>query len=621
MQSSMKRDLGLFGVFAIATGCMISSGLFVLPGIAFEASGPAVILAYALASILVIPSLLSKAELATAMPKAGGSYFFIERSMGPLAGMLAGFAGWLSLTLKSAFALLGIGAFAALIYPDITSLQVKLIAITCCVFFTVLNLISIESVGRTQIVLVVILLALLLLYIGEGVGKVDVQRFADFMPKGFGSILATAGLVFVSFGGLTKIASIAEEVRNPGRNIPLGMFIAFFVVSGLYIVVVFITVGLVPAESLGGSLTPISLGAGLSMGRAGIVALAVAAILAFITTANSGIASASRSPMAMSRDGLLPKFLQKMSPGRGIPYVSVILTSGFMVMVIAFLSIEDLIKTASTMKLILFALVNVSVIVMRESKIQSYRPVFRSPFYPWIQGAAIAIYGFLIFEMGALPMIISGIFGLLALGWYAIYCRATTKRQSALVHLVRRITSKELVNGSLESELREIVYERDEIVEDRFDKLIQNSEIFDIKEAISSHKMLSMVAGALAPRFGLPEADLLKMFLEREHESSTVVGQGIAIPHVVIEGDHLFDIVLVRCKPGITFSMGPSNVHTAFVMVGSRDERNYHLRALMAIAQITQEPGFHKRWLEAKSASQLRNFILISGRKRDEKGE
>jgi APA family basic amino acid/polyamine antiporter len=101
----LKKGLGLFGVFAIAAGAMISSGLFILPGLAFARCGPAAILAYIIAGILVLPTALSKAELVTAMPKAGGDYFYITRSLGFAAGTIAGLASWLSLSLKSAFAL------------------------------------------------------------------------------------------------------------------------------------------------------------------------------------------------------------------------------------------------------------------------------------------------------------------------------------------------------------------------------------------------------------------------------------------------------------------------------------------------------------------------------------
>ena len=104
---NLARKLGFWDVFCIAAGAMISSGLFILPGQAFQLCGSAVVLAYALAGLLMIPALLSQCELATAMPKSGGTYFFVERSMGTLAGMLAGLANWLGVALKSAFAMGG----------------------------------------------------------------------------------------------------------------------------------------------------------------------------------------------------------------------------------------------------------------------------------------------------------------------------------------------------------------------------------------------------------------------------------------------------------------------------------------------------------------------------------
>ncbi|MCK4446262.1 MAG: amino acid permease, partial [Candidatus Marinimicrobia bacterium] len=144
------RQLGGTDVFCIAAGAMISSGLFVLPGIIYAKVGPAVILVYILAGIFAIPALFSKAELTTAMPKAGGSYFFIERSMGSVAGTIGGFASWFSLSLKSAFALVGISVFITLINPDITEIQIKFIAVGLCMFFTVLNVVSVKITGKVQ---------------------------------------------------------------------------------------------------------------------------------------------------------------------------------------------------------------------------------------------------------------------------------------------------------------------------------------------------------------------------------------------------------------------------------------------------------------------------------------
>ena len=116
----LKRDLGLLHIFCIASGAMISSGLFVLPGIAYGKTGSSVIISYLIASVIIIPTLLSKAELSTAMPKCGGDYFFIDRSMGPMMGTIGGLSSWFALSSKTAFALVGIGAFVQLFNPGLS---------------------------------------------------------------------------------------------------------------------------------------------------------------------------------------------------------------------------------------------------------------------------------------------------------------------------------------------------------------------------------------------------------------------------------------------------------------------------------------------------------------------
>ncbi len=598
---------------------MISSGLFVLPGLAFAKAGPAMVLAYALAGVMVIPAMLSKAELATAMPKSGGSYFFIERSMGPLPGTLAGLANWFSIALKTAFALIGIGAFARLVLPggQIGEWPIKGVAIAACVFFTVLNIISVKGVGRLQIIMVAILLGILSVFVVAGMPAAKHPHFANFMDKGWGEVFATAGLVFISYGGLTKVASVAEEVHHPGRNIPAGMFMAALVVTGFYLAASFIVVGVMEAGTLANNLTPLSLAAEKFMGKGGLILLSTAAMLAFITTANSGILSASRSPMAMSRDGLLPGFLQKLSPRFGTPHVSIFITSGFMIAVIALLSIENLVKVASTMMLMLFLLVNVAVLIMRGSKLQNYRPLFRSPLYPWMQIAGIVMCGFLIVEMGAVPLITTGAFALAGVIWYFIYVRRSISRESALVYMVRSAVSKEIYRSTLEEELKEIALERDDVVRDRFDHLVRECDILDIPEQVSAEEMFTLAAEALAGRMDIDRQHLLELFRQREASSSTVIEPGLAIPHIIVDGEKTFEILLIRCKEGVRFAGQDEPVRAAFVLVGSRDERNYHLRALMAIAHIVQEQKFRQRWLDASNIEHLRDILLLSGRKRD----
>ncbi|RKZ10090.1 hypothetical protein DRQ25_04050, partial [Candidatus Fermentibacteria bacterium] len=148
--SKLSRDLGIPSLFSIAAGAMISSGLFVLPALAFTVAGPGVIFSYLIAAILVIPTMFSKAELATAMPRAGGTYYFIDRSLGPLAGTLSGLAAWFSLSVKTAFAFVGLGIFMEFLSPEING---RLFAMISCVIFTALNLRGAGHAGKTQIVL------------------------------------------------------------------------------------------------------------------------------------------------------------------------------------------------------------------------------------------------------------------------------------------------------------------------------------------------------------------------------------------------------------------------------------------------------------------------------------
>jgi len=611
----MKKTLGGLEVFAISSGAMISSGLFILPALVYRIGGPAIVLAYLLAAVLVVPAMLSKAELATAMPKAGGVYFFIHRSLGPLFGTFAGFASWFSLSLKSAFALLGIGIFLAPLFP-LSPHSFKLIAIACTLFFAFLNLVSVKESGRFMVVLVFAMLGILLYYGVSGLEWVDVHRFVPFRPHGWPSLFTVAGMIFISFGGLTKIASVAEEVRNPGRTIPRGMFSAFIVVTVVYVLTVFVTVGLLDGTDLAATLTPLSLAAAGYAGRTGFILLAAAAMLAFITTGNAGLMAASRSPLAMSRDSLLPAVLARVNLRFKTPGVSIAITTVFMIAAITFLDLEGLVKVASTMKLILFASVNISVIFMRESKLVSYKPAYNAPLYPYLQIVGTLIYILLIVEMGITPLLITLGFFALSLFWYLIYSRSRNRRQSALIHVVERVTAREMRSSGLGEELRDILIARDEIVEDRFDRIIKQAEIIDDREVQDLNGLFDLLAGVFATKCRLSREEFRALLERREAESTTAIHAGLAIPHIIVPGSARFEIVVVRSRKGISFGTDIPPVHVVFALAGSQDERNFHLQALMAIAQIVQNHEFAKNWLKASDAEELRNLILLAQRAR-----
>ncbi len=613
MERSLKKELTLLDVFCVATGAMISSGLFILPGLAFAKAGPAVILSYFLAGILCIPAVLSKAELTTAMPKAGGDYFYIMRGFGPLFGTIAGFSSWFSLSLKGAFALLGMGAYLTII----TNIPINIIAFLCCVFFIILNLTGVKPAGRFQVFLVLGLLGILLGYITAGMRTVNPGNFSPFFAKGLGPVFATASFVFISYGGLTKVAALAEETKNPGRNLPLGMFLSLIVTSILYALGIFVTIGILNSGNLGTTLTPISDGAGVLGGNVLKMVVSVGALLAFVSTANSGIMTASRYPLGMSRDKLLPAGFQRISSKFKTPHIAILFTGSFMIFAILLLKLELLVKVASSILILLYIFANLTLILFRESKILSYRPKFHAPFYPYLQILGILGGGFLLIEMGTFIVFLTTVFLLLGFIWYKIYVQKRAGKDSALIYVLERLVArdKELTSDNLLTELKDIVIQRDEIVQDRFHKLVEESKVLDIEEPLKIEDFFERVSGILGDELNLVPQDLLRKFMERERESSTVIRKGLAIPHIGVEGRNIVKILLVRAKAGILFPRDEV-VHTIFVIAGSADQRILHLKVLAAIAQIAQSPEFDKKWFAATNEDALKNIVLLAERKR-----
>lgn len=616
MPAELKKGLGLVHVFAIASGAMISSGLFILPGMAHTLAGPGAIWSYVLAGILATAGALSIAELTTAMPKAGGDYFFIMRGFGPGVGTVAGLLSWFSLSLKSAFAIVGMATFAALI----VNLHGRAAGAVLCVLFVLLNLVGVREAARVQVVLVAVLFVLLGTYIVVGLGQVRSELLIPFAPHGLASIFSTAGFVFVSYGGLLKVASVAEEVRRPGRTIPLGLVLALVFVTLIYTLAVVVTSGVVESEALDGSPTPISDGGRAMLGQAGYVVMSVGAALAFITTANAGIMAASRYLLALARDRLLPGPLAKVNRRFQTPHVAILITGGVIV-VSLWLELEVLVKAASTVLILGYMLSCLSVIVLRESGLQNYRPAFRAPVYPWLQIGGLAGFGFILFEMGVEAYGIAA--GLVLVGFvtFWFYGRTRVRGESALLHLVQRLTDRQLVTGSLEDELKEIVHERDEIVLDRFDRLVEQAVVLDVEEELNLDAFLSLAAERLAPRLDLAPAEMADRLRRREEESSTLLRPSLAVPHVVVPGEERFDLLMARAARGVRWSDEAPEVKTVFLLAGTRDERNFHLRALAAIAQIVQETDFERRWLAAKNDQGLRDVVLLSSRKRHEETE
>ncbi len=447
----LDRDLGLYAVFTVSIGGMIGSGLFVLPGLAFEIAGPSLILAYFLAGLLVLPAAFSKTEMATAMPHAGGTYLYVDRAMGPLMGTLTGFGVWFSLVFKSAFALVGLGAYLALLAPGISG---KTVALALGAVLILVNILGVKQTTRLQALVVTAVMAVLVLFVGLGSTHVQSVRYEPFLPFGAGGLVEAAAIVFVSYAGVTKVASIAEEVRQPGKNLPVGILSSMGLMLVLYPLIVFVIVGVTPAADLAGDVTPVATAADRFLGSTGHTIVAIAAVLALVGMSNAGILASSRYPFAMARNSLAPAQLERVGRSTGTPITSIAVTGGVMLLLIAFVPILELAKFGSAFQLLVFALVNLALIAFRESGLEWYRPGFRSPFYPWVQLVGVLGSLFLVTTMGWVPLVGTVVITVGGVLWYRAFGRTRANRESATVEALRLRSANRLV-AMTENELRD----------------------------------------------------------------------------------------------------------------------------------------------------------------------
>jgi amino acid transporter len=429
----LERDLGLPAVLAISIGAMVGSGIFILPALALEIAGPAVIVAYALAGLLVVPAALSKSEMATAMPEAGGTYIYIERGMGPLLGTIAGAGTWFALSFKGALALVG-GVPYLLLLVD---LPLTPVALGLAGVLILVNILGAKQTGRLQVAIVVVMLAALGWFAAGSAPGVESGNYAEFFDAGLGGLLAATGLVFVSYAGVTKVASVAEEVENPDRNIPLGILGSLAFTTVLYVAIVVVLVGVTESGTVAGSLTPVADAAEVTLGQAGVFAVILAALLALVSTANAGILSSSRYPFAMSRDQLAPAAFSTVSDRFGTPVAAITLTGATLLVLIAYVPILDIAKLASAFQILVFVLVNLALVAFREGS-PDYDPAFTAPLYPWVQGFGVVTGLLLLTQMG--PVAILGAVGIVAtsLVWYLGYVRSRVDRAGVATAALRR---------------------------------------------------------------------------------------------------------------------------------------------------------------------------------------
>lgn len=432
----LKRELGLFSVCSIACGAMLS-GLFVLPGHAYEIGGPSIYLAFLLAGLLFVPAALSKAEMATALPESGGDYVFIDRSLGPLISTITGLGTWLALVLKSAFALVGLSTYL-LVFLPLSGSYALLVAVGIALLLIGFNCIGAEKAGLLQSVLVVISIGVLLILVDRGSVATHPDYYRPLLPEGTWGFIQATAFVFVSYAGVTKVASAAEEVKNPGQNIPRGILISLVLMAALYTLVVHVYVGLVPPGAHGEQApilyrnAPLAQATAAFLGTWGERIISVVAVGALASMANAGLLASSRYPLAMARYDQLPEQFARINSWLSTPVTAIVFTGGLIVFSILFLPVVQLAKLASGFLLLIFGILNFSVIIFRESDIEWYNPEFRAPLYPHLQFAGLLISVSLILCLGSVAVISAAGLSLIGTIWYYFYVSNRVSRDSTL---------------------------------------------------------------------------------------------------------------------------------------------------------------------------------------------
>ena len=409
----LERTLSLPGAIAVSIGGMLS-GIFVLPGLAVGITGSSVWLAFLVAALCILPAVLSKSELGTAMPKSGGTYVYIERAFGPLFGTIAGIGLWLSLLLKSAFSLVGLSAYLYVVV-NIDEAYTKAIALLALLLIFLLNVFGLKKVEKTQLFIVSTSIVSLIVIIALGLTSFDTKLTEPVFSDGTNGFIAGVAFLYISYAGVTKIAAIAGEITNPSKNLPLTMIISLFLITTIYCLVALALVGNVEASILATDIKPIhTLFQTIGGDTFGLIAGVVGA-LTLLSMANSGVLASSRFPFAMSKDGLLPSYLAGINSKFMTPVSAILTTSTLIALAIIFLDVVKIAKLASAFKVLMFIFNELTVIVLRETNAQWYKPTFKSPMYPYVQIFGILSGIVLLAFLGVMPVV--SVIGVVILGF------------------------------------------------------------------------------------------------------------------------------------------------------------------------------------------------------------
>ncbi len=382
----------------LGTTGTIAAEIFVLTGYIAGMSGPAAVLALLIAGLMSYSLALNYCELATTYPTTGGALTYVRESWGPhLLAFLVGSLDCLSSTFYSALSAVG---FAYSLRVFIPSLPIIPVAIVAIAVFTVLNLLGVSQVGNLQIILGGVLLLLLLSNIIFGLILPQGFHWDVFMTGGrffihdgalnnLVRMLGTIALIYNAYIGFEVIADDAEEIKNPERNIPLAILISLTVITLIYTLIALVTLGVLPWSEIAGSETALTDAASHFLPRYGAPLMAIAGVIATLTSVNTAMLSATREAFTLSRDGLWPRFMSRLGRFR-TPYVAILIIGAIVALVAAIGLVDFLSYISSSGYLFVLFWSSLAMIRLRKLHATLKRP-FKTPFFPLTAYAAAAM--------------------------------------------------------------------------------------------------------------------------------------------------------------------------------------------------------------------------------------
>jgi hypothetical protein len=261
-----------------------------------------------------------------------------------------------------------------------------------------------------------------------GFGSFDSALTEPVFPKESSGFISAVAFLYISYAGVTKVAAVAGEIKNPEKNLPKTMLLSLFLITVVYVLVAVVLVGNIEASLLATDIKPIYTLSQKLGGDAFGYAAGVVGVLTLLSMANSGVLASSRFPFAMARDKMLPGFLGSVNGKFMTPVYSIIVTAFVIGLAIIYLDVEKIAKLASAFKVLMFISVNLAVIVLRETNAQWYNPSYKSPFYPYVQVFGVISGIVLLAYLGLMPLL--SVLGAFIFGFvtFFFYGRKTNRK-------------------------------------------------------------------------------------------------------------------------------------------------------------------------------------------------